>query len=285
MVATIGFFDGVHLGHQQVLKRLVEVANIQNDKSIVITFAEHPQPDMPLLTTLAERKQMIYASGVNIVHILDFPTIRHLTAQQFMHNVLHNQLHVNTLLMGYDHSFGSDRINDFHTYKALGEKENIHIICLSQFAPQGKHISSSVIRNLIEQGDIDRANQLLGYNFSITGTVTQGRHIGRQIGFPTANILPSDSKKIIAGAGVYVADVYIQDSRQPIRSMLNIGTNPTVGGKHQTIEVHLINYNDNLYSKNLRIEILHRLRGEIHFRTLEELSRQLSIDKTDVMAY
>ena len=285
MIATIGYFDGVHRGHQQVLQRLVEMARDTNDRSLVITFAQHPKADMPLLTTLNERKQKIYDCGVDIVDILDFPTIKHLTAQQFMHQILREELHVKTLLMGYDHRFGSDQIIDFRAYQAMGEHEGIKVIYLPQFAPQGKHISSSVIRNLIEQGDIDSANYLLGYQFSITGNVIQGRQIGRQIGFPTANIEPQDLHKIIPGTGVYVANVYVDTMTVPIRGMLNIGTNPTVGGHESTIEVHLINYSDNLYDKTLNIEFLHRLRGEIHFQSVEDLQHQLRLDKQAVIDY
>jgi len=285
MVATVGFFDGVHLGHQDVLRRLVEMASELNDSSVVITFAAHPDPNKPLLTTLEERKQLILECGVDTVHVLDFPSIQALTAREFMHNVLKKQLHVSTLLMGYDHRFGSDQITDFRTYQYLGERENINVVYLPQYAPNGVHISSSVIRCLVEQGDIDEANALLGYDYCLEGIVVQGKHIGRSIGFPTANIQIPDEHKLVAGGGVYVVDVLSDKWSYFKRGMLNIGTNPTVGGEGNTIEVHIFDFNDNLYGCNLQLILRHRLRGEIQFDTLEHLRQQLIIDKQNAILY
>ncbi len=285
MVATIGFFDGVHLGHQDVLHRLVYTAAELNDSSVVVTFATHPSPDKYLLTTLNERRQRILECGVDMVDVLDFPSIQSLTAREFMHTVLHRQLHVSTLLMGYDHRFGSDLITDFRTYQHLGEKEGIHIVYLPQYAPHGKHVSSSRIRCLIEQGDIDEANTLLGYDYSLEGIVVQGKQIGRSIGFPTANLEPVDSHKLIPGVGVYVVDVMSCQWSIPKRGMLNIGSNPTVGGDNNTIEVHIFDCVDNLYGQSLQITLRHRLRGEIHFSSLDLLKQQLILDRQNAIDY
>lgn len=285
MVATIGFFDGVHLGHQQVLKRLAETAHEQADKSMVITFAEHPKADMLLLTTLQERREKIVACGIDIVDVLDFPSISYLTAQEFMHTVLRNQLRVKTLLMGYDHRFGSDQLMDFRSYQALGEKEGIKVICLPQFAPDGRHISSSVIRNLIELGDIDGADRLLGYNYTLAGTVVKGRGIGHRIGFPTANIKPFDSRKIIPGVGVYVAEVESEKWKGKKRGMLNIGSNPTFGCENDSIEVHVLDCDTDLYGSALKLTLLHRLRGEMKFDNAQALRIQLENDKLNVIQW
>lgn len=285
MVATIGFFDGVHLGHQQVLKRLAETAHEQADKSMVITFAEHPKADMLLLTTLQERREKIVACGIDIVDVLDFPSISYLTAQEFMHTVLRNQLRVKTLLMGYDHRFGSDQLMDFRSYQALGEKEGIKVLCLPQFAPDGRHISSSVIRNLIELGDIDEADRLLGYNYTLAGTVVKGRGIGHQIGFPTANIMPLDNRKIIPGVGVYVSEVESDKWEGKKRGMLNIGSNPTFGCENDSIEVHVLDCDSDLYGSALKLTLLHRLRGEMKFDNAEALRKQLESDKLNVIQW
>ncbi len=278
MVATIGYFDGVHLGHQQVLKRLVDVAVAAGEKSMVITFAEHPKRGMPLLSTLQERKERILACGVDVVDVLDFPSIRHMTAREFIHSVLRG-LHVTTLLMGYDHRFGSDQMSDFRTYQAIGEMEGVKILCLPQYAFEGKRVSSSIIRSMIEFGDIDEANRMLGYEYSMSGRVVGGRQIGRQIGFPTANLEIPTFNKVVAGTGVYVVDVECGKWDGRLRGMLNIGNNPTVGGSDNTIEVNLFDYSDNLYDETLRLVFLHRLRGEMLFYTIDDLKRQLECDR------
>lgn len=284
MVATIGYFDGVHLGHQQVLKRLVDVAVAAGEKSMVITFAEHPKPGMTLLSTLQERKERILACGVDVVDVLDFPSIRYMTAREFIHSILRG-LHVTTLLMGYDHRFGSDQMSDFRTYQAIGEMEGIKVICLPQYAFEGKRVSSSIIRNLIEFGDIDEANRLLGYEYSMTGRVVDGKKIGRQIGFPTANLEITNPNKVVAGTGVYVVEVESDKWEGRLRGMLNIGDNPTVGGNENTIEVNLFDYSGNLYDETLRIVFLHRLRGEMLFYTIEDLRKQLERDRLAAKEY
>lgn len=284
-IATIGFFDGVHRGHQLVLKRLVEEAKRHDSQSMVVTFSNHPKQDMPLLNTLDERIERIKQQGVDSIQLLQFEQVKHLTAKEFMQEMLIEKLHVDCLLMGYDHRFGSDQITDFRIYQAIADSIGLKVINLPQYAPHGHHISSSTIRTLIDMGEIDDANQLLGYNYSIEGHVVEGRHIGRQLGFPTANITPLDEKKLIVGAGVYVARVYSAHEQNGRLGMLNVGTNPTVGGSQNTIEVHILDFDKQLYGEKIKIEIIHRLRGEIKFNTLDQLRRQLEKDKQQCLNY
>lgn len=271
--ATIGFFDGVHTGHQFVLQRLIMVANEKGLDTAVIVFEDHPQKvlqgmQVPLLTTYEERMELLKNSGISKILPFRFAEIQALKAEEFM-QLLHAQYDVDTLVMGYDHHFGSDRLTDFCDYQISADRVGMNLIRLPQ--NPASNASSTVIRRALLKGDIELANRLLGYPYSFTGTVVKGRQIGRTIGFPTANLSVS-KEKLLPAAGVYVCEV---DDR---KALLNIGNNPTVNGMEQTIELHLIGFQGDLYGKQLRVRLLQYLRPERKFENMEALRLQIEQD-------
>lgn len=268
--ATIGFFDGVHKGHRYLLRELSRVAAERGLQSAVLTMDEHPETVLrgtikPLLTTSDERCDLLHQAGIDQVFTFHFDVIREMTAVEFM-RFIHERYHVDVLLMGYDHRFGSDRLTEFADYEACAKQAGMALIPVP-VAPEGE-VSSSKIRKALMEGDIERANAMLGYNYRLSGTVVHGNGIGHKIGFPTANIKP-EACKLVPAAGVYKA----------IRCVVNIGTNPTVGNKEVTIEAHLLDYSgEELYGKTLTLEFERRIRAERKFDSLEELRKQIAED-------
>lgn len=281
-IATIGFFDGVHRGHQYVLRCLADIASMHRIRRKVITFREHPRSVLHdetategfLLTTELERKHRLQKYADEVV-MLQFADICMLTAQQFL-RYLRQTEQVSVLLMGYDHRFGSDMPQSKEDYERMAQEEGVSIVWLSEYAEAG-HVSSTVIRTLLRDGDIDKANELLGYEYEISGVVVHGRQIGRQIGFPTANI-QVESQKLIPQDGVYAVSVQIEDVEKEQQALLNIGCNPTVGGTGKTLEVHIPNYSGSLYGKHLTLHLKHYLREEMHFTSLSQLRAQIIED-------
>ena len=273
LAATIGFFDGVHMGHRFVLDNLRSVALENNLESAVVIFEDHPQlvlrgVRVPLLTTFNERVDLLKANGINIVLPFCFEEIRSLTAEAFM-RLLHDQHHVDILVMGYDHHFGSDRMTAFADYEACAARVGIRLVCLPQNPVS--NASSTAIRRALSAGNIEQANRLLGYPYAICGKVVSGRQLGRTIGFPTANLsLPEE--KLIPAAGVYICEV---DDR---KALLNIGNNPTVNGTEQTVELYLPDFEGDLYGKNLTVKLLKYLRPERKFENMEALRQQIMQD-------
>lgn len=241
--------------------------------SAVVTFREHPKTALTgtspaLLTTTDERLELLRQTGINRLICLDFPDVRHLTAEAFM-RLLHHDYDVDVLLMGYDHRFGCDRLSSIDDYIAAGIKAGVQVL-LQQQAPDIA-VSSTRIRHALQEGRIEDAGKLLGYPYALTGTVEHGRGLGRQLGFPTANIRP-DALKLIPAPGVYATRVGSH------WAITNIGTNPTVGNERLTIETHLPDFSGDLYGKRLTLTFLRRIRGEQCFPTLDALSNQIAAD-------
>lgn len=272
--ATIGYFDGVHKGHRFLIGELRRVAAERGLRSAVITLDSHPETILsgiikPLLTTNEERAALLRETGIDEVFAFHFPTIRNMTAMQFM-QMLKERYKVDVLLMGYDHHFGSDQPHSFADYVAFGAEVGLEVAAVS-VSPDGE-VSSSKIRKALIEGDIARANNMLGYTYRLAGKVVHGNGIGKTIGFPTANILP-DPVKLIPKAGVYAG------LANGHRAVINIGTNPTIGNDHLTIEAHLIDYaGDSLYGKRLLLEFEQRLRDEQQFGSMDELRAQIQED-------
>ena len=279
--ATIGFFDGVHRGHQYLVRLLRHEAARRGMETMVITFLHHPRAVFaphdvpPLLTTHSEREEALRSMGVDQVHILPFDAeMASLTARTFMHDILLDGLHVGTLLMGYDHHFGRPQqppedFGDYHTY---GKQLGIEVIQ----APEAPlpHISSSQIRHWLLQGDILQATAGLGRPYRWQGTVVHGHAIGRELGFPTANLCATDPQKIVPARGVYA----VRANGHP--AMLNIGTCPTLRSTTEvSIEVHLLDIQRDLYGTTLDIEFISRLRPECTFPDTDSLRHQLVQDK------
>ena len=288
MIATTGFFDGVHCGHRLVIERLVSLARERGDESLVVTFWPHPRAvlqdgarELRLLTTLEEKKALLAALGVDRVEVLDFTrSFASLTAEQFLRDILQAKFRVTTLLMGYDNRLGSDRMTASQLQPVahgLG-MELIELESLSFRAERrNPEISSTKIRKSLEEGDISQATAMLGYGYSLTGVVVAGNRLGRTIGFPTANMRLYEPLKLVPGRGVYVVEVQVLGKTW--RGMTNIGLRPTVGGTFTTIETHILDFDEDIYGLPLTITFLRRLRDEVHFPSLDALKAQLTLDR------
>ena len=272
-IATIGFFDGVHKGHQFLFEHLGQLASERGLEPLIVTFEEHPRRALDadyvprLLTSLEERTAKLNQYGE--VLVLPFQKIQPLTAAQFM-QLLRDQYAVTTLLMGYDHQFGSDRLKHPQDYRHIGEQCGIDVITLGEYAEGEWHVSSTEIRSALETGNIAMANELLGSPYSLRGRVVHGKAIGRTIGFPTANIQPLDPLKVIPKHGVYVALVNTP-TMDDARSFVNID-------RKGLIEVHIPSFKGDLYDQILKIRFVRFLREEKHFDSLEELREQIKGD-------
>ena len=287
---TIGFFDGVHYGHQFLLKQLKDIALEKKLKTSVTTFWNHPRTCLQtdflpkILTSTEEKLERIDQIGIDFCFLLDFtPKIAQMTAEDFIQQVLVEKLNVKTLLIGYDHRFGKDRNEGFDGYVRSGKTCGIDVILAKKLDSQTSHaISSTAIRNKIRNKAIAEANQLSGYAYSLSGTVIYGDQIGRKIDYPTANLKVSDLSKVIPSEGVYAVRVILDDNSYP--GMAYIGTRPTVSDqREERIEVHIINFSGNLYEKNIRLEFIDYLRDDRHFDSLEELQKQLNRDKEQTL--
>lgn len=282
-VSTIGFFDGVHRGHQYLLRQLLDEGKRRGLATRVYTFAEHPrrvlqadyQPQ--LLTTLEEKRAFIAAEGIDECRVLEFDNqMARMTAAQFMQQILIPE-GVKVLLMGYDHRFGSDRA-DFQVCRGLGEALGVEILQelpFSENAPQA--ISSSLVRRELRSGDVAAATCALGRYYSLSGTVGLGRRVGRDLGFPTANLQLDNAQKMLPAAGAYAVWAHVDGKKYA--GMTNIGTRPTLqNGEDVTVETHILDFQDDIYGHVLRLEFVERLRGECQFAALDALRAQLHDD-------
>ncbi len=288
--ATIGFFDGVHIGHQFVIKQLQTIAKTTGTQSLIVTFSTHPRKTLQsgfqpeILTTLPEKLSLLEKNGVDACAVLDFNSgLAKMSAYDFMNIILKHEYNVNTLLIGYDHRFGYERQETFSDYIQYGKKLGIEIVQTEQFVTDRLyHISSSEIRKSLENGKIEAANAMLGYNYFFEGKVVDGFKVGRKIGFPTANLLPDDKDKLLPSSGVYAVRVNVNE--ELYCGMLNIGSRPTLNnGNGISIEVHIINFERNIYNQTIALEFIHKIREERKFNNIYELTRQLEKDKQEVL--
>ena len=290
MIATIGFFDGVHIGHCHLINMLKKVARERGVEACVITFDRHPrqvvQPEWcpEMLTTLEEKTQLLEATGVERCEVLDVDReMAKESAHDFMLHTLKEKLGVSILVTGYDNRFGHNRSEGFEDYVRYGKEIGIEVIKGEELTDGSNNVSSSSIRRMLKEGRIEDATRCLGREYQLTGTVVGGEHIGRTIGFPTANIRPDDSSKLIPANGVYAVDVWSQagDINRE-RAMLNIGTRPTFNGTATTIEVHIPHFAGNLYGSTLSIAFLRKIREERKFDSPEALVEQLNKDLNNI---
>lgn len=272
-IATIGFFDGVHKGHQFLFEHLGQLASERGLEPLIVTFEDHPRRALDadyvprLLTSLEERTAKLNQYGEVIV--FPFEEIQPLSAKEFMLR-LRDEYGVTALLMGYDHRFGSDRLKHPQDYRHIGEQCGVEVITLSEYTEGEWHVSSTEIRMALETGNIAVANELLGHPYSLRGRVVHGKAIGRTIGFPTANIEPLDPHKVIPKFGVYVALVNTP-TMDDAPSFVNIN-------KKGLIEVHIPSFKGDLYDQILKIRFVRFLREEKHFENIEELREQIKDD-------
>ena len=286
-VATIGFFDGVHRGHCSLLSQVVRQAAQRNRQSTVVTFDIHPRqlvnPDFQplLLTTLDEKLQLLSLQGIDRVAVLHFDEqMASLSARDFMSVVLSRQLNVDTLVLGYDSRFGHGRTAGFADYEAYGHSMGIDVLRATPLlSDDGTPVSSSLVRNLLLSGNIAQANDALGRRYSLTGNVVEGFHEGRRLGFPTANLALADRQRLVPGRGVYAVWAELTGYSEPMPAMMNIGTRPTYNGSSQTLEVHIIGYEGDLYGQDITVTFAERIRSEQPFDSPSALASQLQLDR------
>lgn len=287
-VATIGFFDGVHRGHRFLIERLKEDAKAAGLESTVITFERHPRQVLSsdyqpkLLTTFEEKRLLLSRTGVDNCAVLQFDRqMAQMTAREFMERVLTGLLNVKRLYIGYDHRFGHNREEGFEDYVRYGRELGIEVLQNTAFGLEGVNVSSSVIRSFLQEGEVEMAARCLGYPYFVSGKVMPGVQEGRKLGFPTANIEVT-AEKLIPAPGVYAVTARLEGSAALKPAMMNIGTRPTFGENEQTLEVHILDFEDNIYGKELLVSFDRRLRGERKFRSAEDLADQLRKDAEEV---
>ena len=282
-IITIGTFDGVHIGHQEILKRVVKLAEKQGYVSAVLTLFPHPkmvlqkEGSIKLLSTIDERIQLLKNFGVKEVIVKEFTEeFANLSAENYVKTILVEELNTKQIVIGYDHHFGKDRTANINDLKNFAKQYNFKVEKISAQDIEDVTVSSTKIRNALENGKVALANSFLQYNYFITGTIIKGKGIGRTIDFPTANVNIKETYKLIPKNGVYVVKSNIEDTT--VNGMMNIGTNPTVNGKTRSIEVHFFNFKKDIYNFELKIEFLKRLRSEKKYKSLKALRTQLKKD-------
>lgn len=286
--ATIGFFDGVHRGHRFLLEQVKEEAAGKGLCPSVITFPTHPrqvlQPDFhpQLLSTPEEKLHLLEADGIANCILLPFTAeLSRLSAKEFM-LLLRTEYNVRTLVIGYDHRFGHNRLESFKDYVRYGQELDIDIVQARAYTQENAKVSSSAIRELLSQGEVHTASRLLGYPYPLEGTVTDGYRVGRKIGFPTANLRVDHPFKLVPAEGVYAVKVEVEGQQH--LGMLNIGHRPTLNnGADRSIEVHILDFAGDIYRQNIRIEFLRFLRPETKFASIEELISQIEKDKEAIL--
>lgn len=292
-VATIGFFDGVHRGHRYLIEQVREAAAARGLASSVITFPMHPRKVMQsdyhpeLLTTCDEKVTLLAQTGIDSCIMLDFtPEVARLSAKEFM-SILKEQYRIQALVIGHDHRFGHNRSEGFEDYVRYGKALGMEILLARAYtykrelAETEVTISSSVIRRLLQEGNVSEAAEYLGYDFFLEGTVVGGYHVGRKIGFPTANLRVTDPDKMIPADGVYAVHVFLEGKKYG--GMLSIGYRPTLdNGPDRSIEVHIFHFNADIYSQPMRISFVRRTRPELKFNSMDELIERLHLDEAEI---
>lgn len=283
-VVTIGTFDGVHLGHRKIIQRLIDSAKKQSLQTALLTFYPHPRmvlqqsDDLKLINTIDERKHILKETGLEhlIIHPFTLEFSR-LTARAYVEDILVKGLNAKKIVIGYDHHFGRNRTADINDLKAFGEEFNFEVDEISKQDIEDVAVSSTKIRKSLENGDLEKANEFLSRPFFISGEIVKGKRLGRQMGYPTANLKISESYKLIPREGVYV--VVSEIGGQRYYGMMNIGTNPTVGGQNQSIETYFFDLDKNLYEMHLQIQLLKRIRSEMKFENLDALIKAMKADE------
>ncbi|WP_309614475.1 bifunctional riboflavin kinase/FAD synthetase [Flavobacterium sp.] len=289
-IVTIGTFDGVHLGHKKILAQITKSAYDLNCESLVLTFFPHPRmvlqedTEMKQLNTLNEKIELLDNLGIDnlVVHPFDKEFSR-LTAEEFVKEVLVDVFKIKKIIIGHDHRFGRNRTANIDDLISFGETYGFEVEQISAEEINEVSISSTKIRNALLEGNIELATTYLGYNYSLSGIISKGKQLGRTIGYPTANIKIEEEYKLIPLNGVYIAQSILNE--KTVFGMMNIGTRPTVDGTTQTIEINFFDFKQNLYGQKITVSLLHRMRTEQKFESLDALKSQLSKDKINAQSY
>ncbi len=289
-IATLGTFDGVHVGHRKIIDRLVSEAKIKNFESVILTFFPHPRmvlgqvDNIKLLNTIDEKSTLLASSGLNnlIIHPFD-AEFSQLSAEEFVESILVDRLNISKIIIGYDHRFGKDRTATIDDLIKFGQKYGFEVEQISAEEIDDVAVSSTKIRNALKMGDMELANEFLGYPYQISGSVVHGKKLGRTIGFPTANISISESYKQLPKNGVYLVKSTIDDTS--VFGMMNVGENPTIIDKPFSIEVYFFKFDQDLYDRRIQISILHRIRDEHKFESVEDLKKAIRNDQEYAYKY
>ena len=289
MVIATGFFDGVHIGHRAVISTLCRIARERGEQSMVVTFWPHPRTvlqqdaaELRLLTSLEEKKRMLYGLGVDRIEVIGFTHgFSRLTAEEFIRDYLIGKFGATTLVLGYDHRLGGGPPMSREELECLARRLGLETFRLAEEDFDGMAVSSTAIRKSLSAGDVERANTMLGYRYSLHGVVVSGNRIGRELGFPTANLSVEDSRKILPGNGVYAVWAVLSGKRY--KGMLSIGNRPTLDdGNSQSIEVYLLDFSGDLYGKEIEVSFVSKIRDNRKFPSLLALKSQLEQDRQTV---
>jgi riboflavin kinase/FMN adenylyltransferase len=290
-VVTIGTFDGVHLGHRQIIAQLKEVAAEIGGETVIITFHPHPRKvvssvpgDIKLLTTLDEKIRLLEATGIDHLVVVPFNHVfAGYTAAQYIQDFLYKYFRPHTVIIGYDHRFGKGRVGDYHLMEDYGGQLGFAVKEIPEQVLHKVVISSTRIREALSNSDIAAANEFLGYPYFFEGTVIEGNKLGRTLGYPTANLHVGSEEKLIPGNGVYAVTASLKNGDTSYKGMMNIGLRPTVDGKRRVIEVNIFNFDRDIYGQTLQVQLQAWLRGETRFNGLDALKQQLEQDKIDAL--
>ena len=294
----MGTFDGVHIGHKKILNKLTQSrpdasgSGTENEKyeSVVLTFFPHPRmvlqehSDIKLLNTIDEKIDLLKKIGIEnlVIHPFD-ETFSRLTAEEFVSTILVDRFHIHKIIIGHDHRFGRNRTADIDDLIDFGKQYDFKVEQISVQEINDISVSSTKIRNALMEGDMALSNEYLGYEYFLTGNIIQGKQLGRTIGFPTANLKIDENYKLIPKNGVYIVESLIDG--KTIFGMMNIGFNPTINGKKQSIEIHYFDFNSDLYNQKIKVSILQRIRSEQKFESVDLLKEQLKKDKKTALSF
>jgi riboflavin kinase/FMN adenylyltransferase len=289
-ILTLGTFDGVHIGHQKILERVIDNTANEKYESLVLTFFPHPRmvlqekSEIKLLNTIEEKINLLETIGIQnlVIHPFDEAFSR-LTAEEFVRTVLVNQFDIHKIIIGHDHRFGRNRTADINDLISFGQQYGFEVEQISVQEINDLSVSSTKIRNAISQGNMPLANEYLGYDYFLSGTVFKGKQLGRTIGFPTANIKIKEDYKLIPLNGVYIVKSVI--NQKTVFGMMNIGVNPTVSGEELSIEIHFLDFDADLYDQKITVSILKYVRAEHKFDSIDLLTKQLEKDKNTTTTY
>ncbi|AZA85696.1 bifunctional riboflavin kinase/FAD synthetase [Chryseobacterium shandongense] len=283
LALSLGMFDGVHLGHKSIVDELIKVGSENNLETAVLTFWPHPRfvfnpnENLKLLNTLEEKQFLLEKCGIDTLFLKEFDEeFRNLTGEEFVRQILVDKLNIKYLIIGYDHSFGKNKSGNFELLQKLSGELGFEVERMEAINIHENNISSTKVRNALLAGNIKEANEMLGYYYSVSGTVVHGKKLGRTIGYPTANI-ETDPIKLLPKKGAYIVEVFIKD--ELYKGMLSIGTNPTVNGEKLTVEVYILDFEGDIYDEKITVAFRDFLHDEIKFEGLEKLIERLDEDK------
>lgn len=288
-IITIGTFDGVHMGHRQIIDKLKTEAKSQNGETVIITFHPHPRKvvssailGIRLINTLTERIDLLAQLGIDHLVVVPFTdAFANQAAEDYIKDFLVDKFHPHTIIIGYDHRFGRDRLGDYRLLEKKAVEYNYHLKEIPKHILENISISSTNIRQAILHNDIATADKLLGYDFFFSGKVIHGDKLGRKLGYPTANLKINDEEKIIPGNGIYAVYAQPEGYSEKLKGMMSIGFRPTVDGKKRVVEVNIFDFDKEIYDQTLKVFVKKYLREEVKFNGLDELVKQIDQDKVD----